>query len=58
MTPKKMMALARATLYFKVGVPFETRLLAKIQGRPGLTVVDTAAGIRRRMMACRHHGEH
>ena len=51
-TPRCMLALARAQLFFKAGLPFENRLVEKIQGyHRRLTVVDTARGIKRRMMA-------
>jgi len=56
-TPKQMMALGRARVYFRVGMPFETRLLEKIRGsRSDITVVDTVRGIKRVMMS--EHGPH
>jgi zinc transport system substrate-binding protein len=55
-SPRQMMALGRATVYFEVGMPFERTLLARIRrSRPDLTVVDTAKGIQKRMMAEHHH---
>jgi len=55
--PRQLAALSDARLYFTVGVPFERRLTGKLaSGHPGLTVVDTTAGIDRRRMAG-HSGE-
>jgi zinc transport system substrate-binding protein len=57
-SPRQMMALGRASIYFEVGMPFERQLLLKIrQGRPDLVVVDTTKGIEKRMMVEHHHGE-
>jgi zinc transport system substrate-binding protein len=59
-TPKQMLTLGRSALYFTVGIPFEQRLLKKIQdSHQALTVVDTAAGIKRRKIGSLdpHHGE-
>jgi len=48
-TAKQMVELARARIYFCVGMPFEKQLAAKIRAAaPELTVVDTSEGIRRR----------
>ncbi len=42
-TPRQMLALARADLFFKTGLPFEDRLVEKIKaGHRRLTVVDLA----------------
>ncbi|MFH1706879.1 MAG: zinc ABC transporter substrate-binding protein [Planctomycetota bacterium] len=47
--PGQMTALARARVFFTVGVPFETGFIGKVRGmNPGLQVVDSAAGIVRR----------
>jgi zinc transport system substrate-binding protein len=56
--PKQIQALVKAKLFFKTGMPFENRLLEKIRGaHPGLIVVDTAAGIKKRPMSADHaHG--
>jgi zinc transport system substrate-binding protein len=57
-SPRQMMALGRARIYFEVGMPFEKQLLAKIrQARPDLVVVDTSRGIKKRMMVGHHHDE-
>ncbi len=45
-TPRQVRALAKARLFFRVGMPLETRLVEKISGsHPELTVVDMARGI-------------
>ena len=45
-TPKQMAALARADLYFRIGVPFENSLIPKLQKNiPGLTIIDLRDGI-------------
>jgi zinc transport system substrate-binding protein len=44
--PKQMLALARASLYFRIGVPFETAWCDKIRElNPRLVVIDTGEGI-------------
>jgi len=61
--PRQMATLARATLFFKVGFPFEEELVRRIQaGSKKLTVVDMAQGVARLKMPCtcsrgagRHH---
>jgi zinc transport system substrate-binding protein len=48
-TPKQMAQLARSRLYFKIGLPFEERLVSKIGDTfRNLTVVDTREGIKLR----------
>ncbi len=55
-TPKQMARLTRADAYFRIGVPFEKRLLAKIQTAfPDLRVIDTHQGIKLRTMEHGHH---
>ncbi len=45
-TGNQMALLAKADVYFRIGVPFEDALLAKIaRGVPGLRVVDTRDGV-------------
>jgi len=45
-TPKQMMALAAAKIYFRIGVPFEQAWMEKIKKlNPGLYIVDTRQGI-------------
>ena len=48
--PQQILALGKATIFFKIDMPFETVLLEKIQaGNQRLKVVDTTAGIKKRM---------
>ena len=48
-TPRQVIALSQARLFFRVGMPFEDRLVERIAAGPAhLTVVNTAAGIARR----------
>ena len=50
-SPAQMMALDEADVYFRIGVPFETALMSRIQSAmPSLDVVDTRAGIQLRAM--------
>ncbi len=50
-TPRQMAELSRADIYFRIGLPFETRLLGKIASIcPDLNVVDTRKGIKLRPM--------
>lgn len=45
-TPLQMARLAKAQLYFRIGVPFETPLIAKLQRTvPDLKIVDLQEGI-------------
>lgn len=45
-TPLQMARLAKAQVYFRIGVPFETPLLAKLQRTvPDLKIVDLQEGI-------------
>ncbi len=53
-TPRQVIALGQARLFFRVGMPFEDRLIEHVAGGAGhFTVVDTAAGIVRRASSCR-----
>ena len=50
-TPRQMVSLGMAPLYFSIGWPFEERLLEKIKATaPNLRVVDLRKGIKMRMM--------
>lgn len=50
-TPKQMSRLAESRVYFEIGLPFEARLLAKLEETvKGLNVVDTREGIQLRKM--------
>jgi zinc transport system substrate-binding protein len=54
-TPRQVMALGRARLFFKVGMPFESRLVERMaSGRGGLTIVDATEGIVKRAMVEDH----
>jgi len=60
-TPRQVHALGGATLFFKVGMPFENTLVEKVRGDSRqLTIVDVANGVERRAMgaACCDHGRH
>jgi len=51
-TPRQVVRLSRAKLFFQVGMPFEDRLVEHIiAGDKGIAMVDTAAGIARRANA-------
>jgi zinc transport system substrate-binding protein len=48
-TPRQIARLAGAGVYFRMGVPFEAAWLDRIRATsPGLRIVDTTEGIRRR----------
>jgi zinc transport system substrate-binding protein len=54
-----MAALSKATIYFAIGVPFETVWLEKIAAtNPQMTVVHTERGIQRIAMKAHHHDDH
>jgi zinc transport system substrate-binding protein len=54
--PSLVAKLAAADLYFRVGVPFETHLMPKIQSMAGdLQVVDTRTGVSILAMGEEHH---
>ena len=60
-TPRQMADLAESDVYFAIGLPFEDRLLGRIEELgSGMQVVDTSAGIPRRQVedANRHDDEH
>jgi len=55
-SPRQVMALGRARLYFRISLPMEDQLLRKLTGaRRTMTVVDTTEGIERRTLAA-HEG--
>ncbi|MFH1373640.1 MAG: zinc ABC transporter substrate-binding protein [bacterium] len=59
LTPRKVARLSQADTYFRIGVPFEQRLVDKIiAGFPDLPVIDTRRGIELRVMADDHHDHH
>jgi zinc transport system substrate-binding protein len=54
--PKQMVALAKTSVYFAIGVPFETVWLKKIGAtNPNMLVVHTEAGIPKIPMKAYHH---
>lgn len=54
--PRQMAALSRASLYFAIGVPFETAWLDRIaSANPQMGIVLTDRGIEKRAMASAHH---
>ncbi len=58
-SPRQMVALGEARVYFRVGVPFETQVVAKIRSAlPDLEMVDTCEGIELRAMAPGEHHHH
>lgn len=59
-TPRQVAALQDATVYFRIGVPFENGFLPKLRSiREDLRIVDTRHGIRLRTMGTHdHHHEH
>ncbi|MEN6449410.1 MAG: zinc ABC transporter substrate-binding protein [Thermoguttaceae bacterium] len=59
-TPQQALALAQAKVFFKIGMPFEDVVLAKMrEAAPQLAVVDVAGGVKKRMGdGCCHDHEH
>ncbi len=56
-TPRQVMSLGNAAIFFKIDMPFENVLLDKVQeGNPTLRIVDTTRGIKKREMdaPCSH----
>lgn len=54
-TPRQMVALAAAKLYFQVDAPFDHRLIDKIStSHKQLTIVNTAQAVTKRAMTTRH----
>jgi zinc transport system substrate-binding protein len=50
-TPRQALAVGRAVLFFKIDMPFENVLLAKIrEGNQRLEIVDATAGVKKRAM--------
>lgn len=51
-TPRQLMGLAKASMYFGIGIPIEQSWISRfLSVNPGLTIVDTARGIQRVSMA-------
>ena len=60
-TPRQMADLAESDVYFAIGLPFEDRLLGRVEELSSrIRIVDTSEGIPRRRVedARRHDGEH
>ncbi len=58
-TPQQIMALGRARLYFRTGIPLEKRVTAKLADTPAkLRIVDTTKGIDPAQAACQESHEH
>jgi zinc transport system substrate-binding protein len=66
-TPRQVLALGKAAIFFKIDIPFENALLEKVrQGSRRLEIVDAAEGVKRRWMdapcceqsAGRNHARH
>jgi zinc transport system substrate-binding protein len=58
-TPKQMAALSNASLYFRVGMPFEGAWIPRVQSANAkLKVVDTRAGIKLLDMSAEEKREH
>lgn len=56
--PRQMADLAKATLYFSIGVPFENAWLEKIAAaNPDMKVIHTDHGIDKMAMATHHHDD-
>ncbi len=56
-TPRQMAALSEATIFFRIGVPFENAFVPKIEGMAkGPRIVDTRKGITLREMKAHHNG--
>ena len=57
--PRQMVRLARSEIYFAIGVPFENTWLPKFaKTNPGMTIVETQAGITKIPMKAGGHGHH
>ena len=58
-TPRQVMSLGRASIYFGIGIPFEQQLVGKLGDALGnLQIVDSSAGVERLAFeGGHHHGE-
>jgi zinc transport system substrate-binding protein len=57
--PRQVLALSRAKVFFKIGLPFEDVVLAKVQeGNPRMTVVDVAERVEKRLTGGHGHDHH
>ncbi len=54
-TPRQLLALGEARVYFRIGVPFETVWMGRIAAaNPAMVIIDTRRGIRLRAMERPH----
>lgn len=57
-SPRQLIELGKAHLFFKVGLPLETRVVEKIQtSNRQLRMIDIASGIERQRITDLHHGK-
>ncbi len=57
-TPRQMMSIAQAQVYFRIGVPFENVWIDRLAAsNPQMQIVDTRRGIELRTMEKHRHGE-
>jgi zinc transport system substrate-binding protein len=50
-TPRQVLGLSKAAVFFKIGMPFENMLVEKAkEGNPRMTVVDVAQGVPKRSL--------
>ncbi len=57
-SPRQVAALAEADLYLAIGVNFEAAWMGRIRAtNPGMTILDTAQGLRRRTLEAHDHGD-
>ncbi len=63
-TPQQVLALSRSAVFFKIGMPFENRVVERVrQANPKLKVVDIGEGVKKLSDCCaahdeKHQGEH
>jgi zinc transport system substrate-binding protein len=57
-TPRQMDTLSKADIYFRIGMPFETSLVKRLETtRPDLKIVDTREGVTLLGAVCAHDHE-
>lgn len=58
-TAQQISALAKATLYVRVGMPFEEAWMKRIQGvNPTIQIIDARDGVKLRSLESHEHAEH
>ncbi|MEA1950453.1 MAG: zinc ABC transporter substrate-binding protein, partial [Planctomycetota bacterium] len=61
-TPRQIVALSNASIYFSSDMPFDRQIRSKIgDSVESLSIVDTTAGIKKHSLSCGHnctHGDH